>query len=83
MLHKKAPILFNGKLGSIKVRCEKCGTDYDIRDVFNETTHPGASHVARFDCPKEHRCEAKRWWTAYPDADFLKAGGISTPDDRA
>jgi hypothetical protein len=48
----KEPILFNGKLGWIRVFCKQCNIDYDIREVDNETTHPTAAHVARFDCPK-------------------------------
>jgi CheY-like chemotaxis protein len=71
----KEPILFNGKLGWIRVFCKECNIDYDIREVDNETTHPTAAHVARFDCPKGHHCEARRVWNSYDD-DFLKACGI-------
>ena len=71
----KEPISFNGKLGWIRVLCEECDIDYDIREVDNETTHPAAFHVARFDCPKGHHCEARRVWHSYDD-DFLKACGI-------
>ncbi len=41
----KEPILFNGKLGWIRVFCKQCNIDYDIREVDNETTHPTAAHV--------------------------------------
>lgn len=71
----KEPILFNGKLGWIRVFCEECDIDYDIREIDNETTHPAALHVARFDCPKGHQCEARRVWHSYDD-EFLKACGI-------
>jgi hypothetical protein len=56
--------LLDGKLGWIRVFCKECGIDYDIREVDNETTHPHASHVARFDCPKGHHCEARRVWNS-------------------
>jgi hypothetical protein len=52
----KEPVLFNGKLGWIRVHCEECGIDYDIREIENEATHPTANHVARFDCPNGHHC---------------------------
>jgi hypothetical protein len=71
----KEPVLFNGKLGWIRVFCEKCDRDYDIREVENETTHPYAHHVAKFDCPKEHQCEARRVWHSFDD-EFLGACGI-------
>jgi hypothetical protein len=71
----KEPILFNGKLGWIRVYCKECDIDYDIREIDNETTHPAALHVARFDCPKGHYCEARRVWSSYDDG-FLKACGI-------
>jgi hypothetical protein len=44
----------------IVVHCDRCGINYDIADVRNETTHPAARHVARFDCPRGHRGEARR-----------------------
>ena len=56
----KEPVLLDGKLGWIRVFCKECKIDYDIREVNNETTHPAALHVARFDCPKGHHCEARR-----------------------
>ena len=34
----KEPILFNGKLGWIRVLCKECDIDYDIREVDHETT---------------------------------------------
>jgi len=71
----KEPILFNGQLGWIRVFCKQCNIDYDIREVDNETTHPAALHVARFDCPQGHHCEARRLWNSYDD-DFLKGCGI-------
>jgi hypothetical protein len=71
----KEPILFNGKLGWIRVFCRECAIDYDIREVDNEITHPAALHVARFDCPKGHHCEARRLWNSYDD-NFLKTCGI-------
>jgi CheY-like chemotaxis protein len=77
----KEPILFNGKLGWIRVFCKECNIDYDIREVDNETTHPAAMHVARFDCPKGHHCEARRVWNSYDD-DFLKACGIEAPKEQ-
>jgi CheY-like chemotaxis protein len=77
----KEPVLFNGKLGWIRVFCKECNIDYDIREVDNETTHPAAGHVARFDCPKGHHCEARRVWNSYDD-DFLKASGIKAPEER-
>src|SRR5947209_7220242 len=77
----KEPILFNGKLGWIRVLCKECGIYYDIREVDNETTHPTALHVARFDCPKGHHCEARRVWNSYDD-DFLKACGIEAPMEQ-
>jgi hypothetical protein len=81
MSKKKEPILFNGRLGWITVLCEKCGIEYDIREVDNETTHPAALHVARFDCPKGHSCEARRVWNSYDDClpdewrDIVKSQG--------
>jgi hypothetical protein len=39
------PIKFKGKLGRIPVACDECGVAYDVRDILNETTHPGALHV--------------------------------------
>jgi len=72
----KEPILFNGELGWIRVLCEECDRDYDIREVENETTHPHAHHVARFECPRGHHCEARRTWHSYDD-EFLKAYGIA------
>jgi hypothetical protein len=54
------PISFNGEVGYIRVFCTKCNVEYDIREVANETTYPAALHVARFDCPKGHHCEARR-----------------------
>lgn len=71
----KEPVLFNGQLGWIRVFCKKCNIAYDIREVDNETTHPAALHVARFDCPKGHHCEARRLWNSYDD-DFLNTCGI-------
>jgi hypothetical protein len=62
----KEPISFNGKLGWISVLCDKCNTEYDVREIANETTHPYAIHVARFDCPRGHHCEARRMWKASP-----------------
>jgi hypothetical protein len=56
----KKPIVLDGKQGWIRVHCKECGVDYDIREILNETTHPHAVHVARFDCPKGHHCEARR-----------------------
>ena len=76
----KEPIVFNGKLGWIRVHCEECNRDYDIREINNETTHPHAHHVARFDCPKGHHCEARRVWHSYDD-EFLKACGIARPSE--
>jgi hypothetical protein len=78
----KEPILFNGELGWIRVLCEECDRDYDIREVENETTHPHAHHVARFDCPKGHHCEARRRWHSYDD-EFLKACGIADQREGA
>jgi hypothetical protein len=75
-LGAKEPIVFNGELGWIRVHCEECDRDYDIREVDNETTHPHAVHVALFDCPKGHRCEARKRWHSYDD-EFLKACGIA------
>ena len=71
----KEPIVFHGQLGWIKVFCQGCDSFYDIREIEHETTHPAALHVARFDCPKGHRCEARRVWHSYDD-EFLKASGI-------
>jgi hypothetical protein len=71
----REPILFNGKLGWIRVHCDECNRDYDIREVDNETTHPHAHHVAEFDCPKGHHCEARRVWHNFDD-EFLRACGI-------
>jgi hypothetical protein len=59
----KEPILFHGKRGWIQVHCHECNEDYDIREIENETTHPHALHVARFDCPRGHRSEARRVFT--------------------
>ena len=56
----KTPIVWDGKKGFIRVRCTECGVDYDIREVANEKTHRYALHVAIFDCPKGHHCEAIR-----------------------
>jgi hypothetical protein len=42
------------------VHCDRCSINYDLTDVRNETTHPAARHVARFDCPRGHRSEARR-----------------------
>ena len=81
LLGAKEPILFNGKLGWIRVFCEECDRDYDIREVENETTHPHAHHVAEFDCPKGHHCEARRVWHSYDD-EFLKACGIACQSER-
>jgi CheY-like chemotaxis protein len=77
----KEPIFFNGKLGWIRVFCEECSIDYDIREVDNETTHPAALHVARFDCPRGHYCEARRVWNSYDD-EFLKACGMEAPKEQ-
>jgi len=44
----------------IVVHCDRCSINYDLTDVRNETTHPAARHVARFDCPRGHRSEARR-----------------------
>jgi len=77
----KEPVLFNGQLGWIRVFCKKCNIAYDIREVDNETTHPAALHVARFDCPKGHHCEARRLWNSYDD-DFLKAFGVEAPKEE-
>jgi nitrate/TMAO reductase-like tetraheme cytochrome c subunit len=44
----------------IMVRCASCDRDYSIDEVRNETTHPSARHVVRFDCPQGHHCEARR-----------------------
>jgi hypothetical protein len=44
----------------ILVHCDDCATDYDLAEVVNETTHPSARHVARFECPQGHQCEARR-----------------------
>ncbi len=77
----KEPILFNGQLGWIRVFCKECNIDYDIREVDNETTHPAALHVARFDCPKGHHCEARRLWNSFDD-DFLKACGVEAPKEE-
>jgi hypothetical protein len=71
----KEPIVFNGRLGWIRVHCEECDREYDIREINNETTHPHAHHVAEFDCPMGHHCEARRVWHSYDD-EFLKACGI-------
>jgi hypothetical protein len=71
----KEPVLFKCKLGWIRVFCEDCDSDYDIREVENEATHPAALHVAKFDCPRGHHCEARRTWHGYDD-EFLKACGI-------
>jgi hypothetical protein len=60
----KEPVLQDGKLGWIRVFCKECKIDYDISEVNNETTHPAALHVARFDCPKSHHCEARRVWNS-------------------
>jgi len=59
----KEPILFDGKLGWINVSCQECGVDYDIREISNESTHRYAKHVAIFDCPRGHHCEARRVFT--------------------
>lgn len=77
----RKPILFNGKLGWIRVHCDECDCDYDIREVDNETTHPYAHHVAEFDCPKGHHSEARRVWYSYDD-EFLKACGIARNHER-
>ena len=44
----------------VVVHCDRCDINYDLADVRNETTHPAARHVARFDCPRGHRSEARR-----------------------
>jgi hypothetical protein len=77
----KKPILFNGKLGWIRVHCDECDRDYDIREVDNETTHRHAHHIAEFDCPKGHHSEARRVWHSYDD-EFLKACGIARERER-
>ena len=59
----KEALLFNGKRGWIQVHCQGCDKDYDVREIKNETTHPHALHVARFDCPEGHRSEARRVFT--------------------
>jgi hypothetical protein len=61
----------------IVVHCDRCGINYDLADVCNETTHPAARHVARFDCPRGHRSEARRM--LYQPSIRFEAGN---PDDR-
>jgi len=56
----KEPITISGKRGRVVVLCKACGIEYDIREVLNERNHRGACHVALFDCPKGHHCEARR-----------------------
>ena len=70
----------------IVVHCDRCSINYDLTDVRNETTHPAARHVARFDCPRGHHCEARRMLhgpekcrqasSVSPDAVFLRACGV-------
>lgn len=57
----------------IVVHCDRCGINYDLADVRNETTHPAARHVARFDCPRGHHCEARRMLHE-PSTQFEYAG---------
>jgi hypothetical protein len=59
----KGAINLGGKRGHIRVFCQECNVDYDIREVENEETHRYAKHVAIFDCPKGHHCEARRVFT--------------------
>ena len=81
------------------MHCDRCSINHDLTDVRNETTHPAARHVARFDCPRGHRSEARRMLhepstrfeagrseddrPVSPDAIFLRACGVQPIDVRS
>ena len=63
----------------IVVHCDQCSINCDLTDVRNESTHPAARHVARFDCPRGHRSEARRMLHE-PSTRFEYAGPEEHPD---
>jgi hypothetical protein len=61
--------------GRTVVWCQQHGIDYDLRDVKNETTHPGRPACRKIRLPTGASLRGPGDWKSYDD-DFLKACGI-------